>query len=190
MAESFIPQLARVYLAAVGATAPESPTSLMPAEWKAVGDFTPDSLSWATDATFEQVRSHQSLFPRRTFQTEESGGIEVDLQEWSGDNFIAVYGGGTLTEVTPVGGGAVFYKFTPPVIGGRSDVAVCIHLADGNRVMRRIVPRAAQQQGVEQTFGRTRESVLPLRLSVLGSDLAPAFYDIFGGFGVDFAPVA
>src|SRR4028119_1696432 len=95
-----VAQLARVFLAPVGTTAPINPTVALAAAWREVGLFTPDSLGWTTDPTFEEVRSHQSNYPTRRFQTEDAATIEVDLQEWSGANFRAVYGGGTITEVT------------------------------------------------------------------------------------------
>lgn len=182
-----VAQVARVYLATVGTPAPANATVIMPPAWREVGFFTPDSLSFATDATFEQVRSHQSLFPTRQFQTEESGTVEVDLQEWSADNFQAVYGGGQVVEITPALTPPQ-YRFTPPKAGGRTSVAACVELIDGEKKYRRMIPRVMQMAGVEQSFSRTAESILPLRLTILGSDLADPFYDLTNDPA--FAPVA
>ena len=118
-----VAQQARVYLAPVGTTAPTSATAALSGAWKEVGLFTPDSLKFATDPSFEEVRSHQSNYPTRRFQTQDAATAEVDLQEWSGDNFIAVYGGGTLTSPS-----AGVYKFAPPAIGARIDVAAIIEI--------------------------------------------------------------
>lgn len=183
-----IPQMARVWLAAVGVAAPEGPTVTMPTGWRDVGLFTPDSLSFATDASFEQVRSHQLLYPARQFQTEESGTIEVDLQQWNGANFQAVFGGGSVTSVSPTGGGTAYYRFSPPQVGGRQTVQACIEIIDGTKAYRRIVPRVFQGSGVEQSFNKTAESLLPLRLTILGSDLTDPFYDLTNDSA--FAPVA
>lgn len=176
-----VAQMARVYLAPVGTAAPAGPDTVMPADWREVGLFTPDSLSWATDPSFEEVRSHQSAYPTRRFQTEDAASAEVDLQEWSGENFKAVYGGGTVEEIAAVVGPPAIplhYKFSPPAIGGRSSVAAVIEIIDGDKHYRRIIPRCEQSEGVEQSFERTSESTLPLRLSVLGSDIGDPWYDL------------
>jgi hypothetical protein len=175
----FVAQMARVHLAAVGTVAPANPVVVMPDGWRDVGLFTPDSLGWATDPSFEEVRSHQSNFPTRRFQTEDAATCEVDLQEWSGANFRAVYGGGTVTVVSPATQTAkAYYRFSPPQIGGRKSVAACIEIIDGEKHYRRMIPRCEQSEGVEQSFERTSESTLPLRLTVLGSDLGDPWYDL------------
>lgn len=170
-----VAQMARVYLAPVGTAAPTSPTGVMTSGWREVGLFTPDSLSWSTDPSFEEVRSHQSNYPTRRFQTEDAATVEVDLQEWTADNFKAVYGGG---EVTEIAGPPVHYRYSPPAIGGRTSVSAVIEIIDGAKHYRRIIPRAEQAEGVEQSFERTSESTLPLRLSVLGSDVGDPWYDL------------
>lgn len=177
----FVAQMARVWLAPVGTPAPTDPVNPMPTGWREVGLFTPDSLGFSTDPSFEEVRSHQSNFPTRRFQTEDAASAEVDLQEWSGDNFLAVFGGGTITEV-PADPAAtpptiLHYKYSPPSIGGRSSVAACIELIDGTKHYRRMIPRCEQSEGVEQSMERTSESTLPLRLSVMGSDIGDPWYD-------------
>ena len=176
-----VAQMARVYLAPVGTAAPAGPATVMPSEWREVGLFTPDSLGWSTDPSFEEVRSHQSNFPTRRFQTEDAASAEVDLQEWTGENFMAVYGGGTVEEVAAVVGPPAIplhYRYTPPAVGGRSEVAAVIEIIDGTKHYRRIIPRCEQAEGVEQSFERTSESTLPLRLSVLGSDIGDPWYDL------------
>lgn len=177
-----VAQMARVWLAPVGTAAPGDPVVAMPTGWREVGYFTPDSLGFSTDPSFEEVRSHQSNYPTRRFQTEDAATASVDLQEWSGENFKAVFGGGTITLVPANASGTPptieHYKFSPPGIGGRSSVAACIEIIDGNKHYRRMIPRCEQNEGVEQTFEKTSESTLPLRLAVLGSDLGDPWYDL------------
>jgi hypothetical protein len=177
-----VAQMARVWLAPVGTVAPGDPVVAMPVGWREVGLFTPDSLGWATDPSFEVVRSHQSNYPTRRFQTEDAATAEVDLQEWSAENFIAVYGGGTVVEVPAAPAATpptiLHYKFTPPKVGARTNVAACIEIIDGTKHYRRIVPVCTQNEGVAQTFEKASESKLPLRLAVLGSDIGDPFYDL------------
>lgn len=185
-----VAQMARVYLAPVGTIAPAAPVGPMPEGWREVGLFTPDSLGWSTDPSFEEVRSHQSNYPTRRFQTEDAATVTVDLQEWTGENFRSVYGGGevivvpaNVTEGTPE-----FYRYEPPQVGGRETVAAVVEIIDGNKHYRRIVPRCEQNEGVEQSFEKTSESTLPLRLAILGSDIGLPWYDVSDD--PSFAPVA
>ena len=172
----FVAQMARVWLAPVGTIAPTDPVIAMPVGWFDVGLFTPDSLGFSTDPTFEETTSHQSNFPTRKWQTGDSASAEVDLQEWSVDNFRSVYGGGTVTEIEV--DTKTYYRFSPPAVGSRTDVAACIELIDGAKHLRRVIPRASQDEGVSQSFNKTAESTLPLRLSVLGADLGDPWYDL------------
>ena len=176
-----IAQMARVWLAAVGTPAPAGPVGVMPAPWREAGLFTPDSLSFSTDPSFEQVDSHQSPYPTRRFQTADAASMSVDLQEWSGENFKAVFGGGVIETIAATTGPPAIpehYRYSPPAIGGRSEIAAVIEIVDGLKHYRRVIPRAMQTEGVEQGFARTSESTLPLRLSVLGSDIGEAWYDL------------
>ncbi|MFE1206330.1 IPT/TIG domain-containing protein [Streptomyces sp. NPDC058762] len=176
--EILIPQLSRVWLAPVGTAAPADATSPMPDGWYTVGLFTEDSLKFNAEPNFEQVRSAQSYYPTRTFQTQDAATIEVDLQQWSGRNFKAVYGGGSITVVTPAGGGAKHYKFAPPRVGGRSEIAAVIEVIDGGKHYRYMIPRTMQMEGVSKDLAKTKESVLPLRLAVQGGDDTDAWYVI------------
>lgn len=171
-----VAQIARLWLAPVGTAAPAGPTVAMPAGWKDVGLFTPDSLSVGTEVQFTDVNSHQSLYPTRTFQTGESATVSVDLQEWSKESFVAVYGGGTIAAVGT--GGTAYYTFTPPAVGSRATVAACIELGDGAKHYRRLIPRCNQREGVTQTYNRSSEATLPLRLTILGNADLPPFIDM------------
>lgn len=170
-----IPQSSRVWLAPVGTAAPADATVPMPEGWYPVGLFTEDSLKFNSEPNFEQVRSAQSFFPTRTFQTSDAATVEVDLQQWSGRNFKAVYGGGSITVINSAGS-VKHYRFAPPRIGGRSEIAACIEIIDGGKVYRYIIPRTMQMEGVSKDLAKTKESVLPLRLAVQGGDETDPWY--------------
>lgn len=172
-ARILVAQMARVWLAPVGTPAPADATVAMGAAWKDVGLFSPDSLSWATDPSFEEVQSHQSNYPTRVIQTGDAATLSVDLQEWSLANFQAVYGGGTITTIT---GSPTQYRFAPPAIGARTSVAAVVEIIDGAKHARLVVPACEQREGVETNFERGAEATLPLRLSVIGSDLGDPWY--------------
>lgn len=174
-----VAQMARLYLAPVGTAAPVDPVTAPAAAWKDVGYFTPDSLAWSTDPNFEEVQSHQSNYPTRRWQTSDAANIEVDLQEWSVLNFQAVYGGGTIVTVPASVGPPVVaehYKFSPPAVGARTETAAMIEIVDGTNIFRMVVPRCQQNEGAEISLERTSESTLPLRLTVIGSDVGDPWY--------------
>ncbi|MER5222844.1 hypothetical protein [Streptomyces flaveus] len=175
--EIVIPSVTRIYLAPVGSTAPADATSPMPEALRNVGLTTEDSLKFNTEPNFEQVRSAQSSYPTRTFQTTDAATIEVDLQQWSGENFRAVYGGGEITTVTVTGPpAATHYKFTPPKIGSRTEVMAVVEVVDGGKHYRYVIPRCMQMEGVSKDLAKTKEAILPLRLAVQGGDDLDAFY--------------
>ncbi|WP_433860145.1 hypothetical protein [Streptomyces kronopolitis] len=174
-----VPARTRLWLAPVGTAAPADAAIPMPEGWYSVGLTTEDSLKFNEEPQFEQVKSAQTDFPSRTFQTSDSATIEVDLQQWNAKNFKAVFGGGTITEITPAGGTGTppkHYKFTPPRIGGRSEVAAVIEVIDGAKLYRYVIPRAMQMEGVQTDLQKAKEAVLPLRLAVQGGDDADAWY--------------
>lgn len=168
-----VPQMARLYLAPVGTAAPADPVVAPAAAWLDCGYFTPDSLQFSTDPSFEEVQSHQSSFPTRTWQTTDSATIQVDLQEWSLANFRAIFGGGEVTEET---GPPVHYRYSPPAVGARTEFAALIEIIDGSKRYRWIVPRAEQNEGGEISLNKTSESTLPLRMRVIGSDVGDPWY--------------
>lgn len=174
-----IPQNARVYLAPVGTAAPADPVVAPDAAWKDVGYFTPDSLSWSTDPSFEEVTSHQSNYPTRRWQTGDAATVEVDLQEWSETNFKAIYGGGTVIEVPASPGPpevVQHYKFSPPAVGARTQTACMIEIIDGVKRYRMMIPKCEQSEGAEISLEKTSEATLPLRLSIIGSDVGDAWW--------------
>ncbi|MGW0757177.1 phage tail tube protein [Streptomyces sp. NPDC002814] len=175
--EIVVPARTRLWLAVVGTPAPADATVAMPTGWYSVGLTTEDSLKFNEEPQFEQVKSAQTDFPSRTFQTSDSATIEVDLQQWNAKNFKAVFGGGTISEITPAGTTTVkHYKFAPPRIGGRSEIAAVIEVIDGPKTYRYVVPRAMQMEGVQTDLQKAKESVLPLRLAVQGGDDSDAWY--------------
>jgi hypothetical protein len=174
-----VPQMARLWLAPVGTAGPDGPTATPATGWLEAGLFAPDSLSFTTDPNFEEVRSHQSNFPTRRWQTQDTATVQCNLQEWSANNILAVYGGGTITTVTPSGGtGTPYYRFSPPQIGGRTQTACLIDVIDGSKHYRRVIPLCEQDAGVEATYNKANEVTLPLRLTIIGSDVGDPWYEM------------
>lgn len=173
-----IPGRARVYLGPVGTPQPTDPNAAFDPALVEVGHFSDDSLTFTTDPSFEEVRSHQSDYAVRRYQTEDNATLEVDLHEWSAENLQNVFGGGT---VTSLGNGV--WKFAPPALGGRDEVMCVVKFTDGkvaggvtDRTYAIVIPRAMQVEGVDTSLNKSENAILPLRLSVLGADVGEAWY--------------
>lgn len=174
-----VPQMARLWLGPVGTAAPADPKVVMPAGWLDVGYFDPSSLQWQTSPTFQTVSSHQSIYPTRRFQDTDAATVVCSLQEWSGTNIQTVYGGGTIAPTTVTGPPLYkYWTFTPPAVGARTQTAAVIEIIDGAKHYRRIIPVTEQDAGNTITYHRNSESTLPLALTVIGSDLNTAWYEL------------
>jgi hypothetical protein len=172
-----VPTRTDVWLAAKGTVAPVDCTADPGTGWFNVGYTPEDSLTFATEPTFGEVKSAQSNFPTLRYQTGESATVSVDLQQWNGANFKAVYGGGSITEILPATTPKQF-KFVPPKIGERTEVAAIVQVKKGDLIYRTIVPRVFQMEGVSLQLHKGAESRLPLKLAVLGSDSADPWYTL------------
>lgn len=169
---------ARLYLAPVGTTFPVDATVALDADdWTEVGYFTPDSLQFATDPSFEDIQSHQSFYPTRTIQTGDAASVQVDLQEWSLSNFQAIYGGGSVTTIAVTGPPtATHYKFSPPAVGTRVETAAIAEILDGTKHYRLCIPRSQQREGAQIPLNRGTDATLALRLGVLGGGVGDPWY--------------
>jgi hypothetical protein len=171
--EILIPARTYVHLADVGTVAPVDSVVALGVGWTNVGFTTPDSLSFSTEPEFQEVAVAQSDYPALRFQTSESATVGVVLQQWNSANFLAVYGGGTITE-DPVATGN--FKFVPPAIGERQEKAAIVETIFGARHYRFVFPRCMQMEGVQMDLQKGQEARLPLSLGILGGDLADPWY--------------
>ncbi len=166
-----VPGRAHIYLSVVGTTAPINSTAALDPGFVEVGLTTPDSLTFAGNPTFGTVTSHQSDYVTRVFQQSDEARVTVDLQEFSGDNLLNVFGGGEITTLT-----TGQYKFVPPTVGGRTNVACIAEAIDGAKHYRFVIPICFQDAGVTMKLAKTSEVTLPLNLLVLGSDDVDPWY--------------
>lgn len=174
-AEILVPSRTRVWLGPVGTVVPVDATVAPGTGWYDVGYTPEDSLTFATEPSFQEVRSAQSDYATRRFQVSDAASISVDLQQWNLNNFKAAMGGGTVTEVTPATTPKT-YKYVPPKIGERIELAALVDVEDGNKHYRYVCVRTFQNEGVQSQLHKGANSILPLRLQVLGADTGDSFY--------------
>lgn len=169
--QAHIPARTFLYLAPVGTEAPADATVAMAAAWNNVGHTTPDSLKFTTEPEFEQEESAQSDHPIRRFQTKDNAAFEVALKQWNAANFKAAYGGGTVSKI----GATNQYKFVPPRLGDRGEVAAVLETIDKYHY-RFVFPRVFQVEGVDLELFKAKGSNLPLKMGLLGGDGLDAWY--------------
>lgn len=173
--EIMVPSRTRVWLAPVGTVVPVDCVTAPGTGWFDVGYTPEDSLTFATEPSFQEVRSAQSDYATRRFQVSDAASISVDLQQWNLQNMKAANGGGTVTEVTPATTPATF-KYVPPKVGERTELAALIDVEDGEKLYRYVCVRVFQNEGVQSQLHKGANSTLPLRLQVLGADAGDSFY--------------
>jgi hypothetical protein len=164
-----------IFLAPKGTAAPADALVALAAPWLNVGLTTPDSLSFSTEPNFQEVPTAQSDYPALRFQTDETATVAVELLQWNTSNFQSVYGGGTVTEIVPTATPKQ-YKFVPPAIGERKEIACIVEVIFGLKHYRYVFPRVFQLEGVQLDLQKGQESRLPLSLGVLGGDLISAWF--------------
>ncbi len=168
------PSEARIYIADVGTQVPADAEAAPGADWFDVGHTTEDGLTFQTAPDFEEFKSAQSRGRVvKRVQTADDATVGVTLTQWNATNIIAAFGGGA---VTAVGTDSKTFKFVPPKLGERKEVAVIIDVMEGARRFRWIFPRCFQTEGVELELNIGATANLPLSLSVLAVDDADAFY--------------
>ena len=169
-----VPSRTYVWLGQVGSIVPADATETPGEGWFNVGYTPEDSLTFATEPTFQEVRSAQSDYATRRFQVSDAANISVDLQQWNLDNFKAAMGGGTVTKIGAMA--PYTYKYVPPKVGERIELACLVDVEDGGKHYRYVCVRTFQNEGVQSQLHKGAESRLPLRLQVLGADSGDSFY--------------
>jgi hypothetical protein len=168
-----VPSRIALWLGPVGTPFPTDATTAPNVAFKHAGHTTEDSLSFETSPEFDSLRSAQADYPVLDFQTADGASIQIDMQQWNASNIKAAYGGGTVEELA---GATGTYKFTPPAIGARKELAAIVDVSMGSKHYRFCYLRTSQNEGVSLGVNKGAASVLPLRLNVLGGDEAEPWY--------------
>ncbi|MBC9000506.1 phage tail tube protein [Micromonospora aurantiaca (nom. illeg.)] len=173
-----------LYLGVVGSTLPAD-LSAPGSGFFNVGLTNPESCRFRVSPEFERVFAHQSNYPVKILQTSDAAGMDVDLLQWNGANFKAVYGGGNITAIS---GTPNLYKFVPPSFGNRDELAAILDVIDGAKKYRFIAARVFNESEVELELNKNPEAKLPLRLSILGGDSTDAWYMVTNDAAFDPEP--
>lgn len=156
-----------LYVGAVGEALPEpnTPTAALGGGWTSVGFLSEDGISLSAETTVEDILAYQSLLPVRKVVTARTFELSTTLREWSADNIVLAFGGGTVTDH------GAYAEYTPPAVSDAvNEVALVLDWADGDKNYRLCVARATVTNAVETTISRTSPADLPITFSVLDSN--------------------
>lgn len=170
-ANIIIPGSLEAYVAPVGTAAPADSGAALAAAWTNLGFTTEDGTSFATDPSFEEVRSHQSDYPTRLLKVGDNATASLVLQEFTRAAVIAAFGGGTVTTIV-----AGQYRYDPPGPGLSSPTAMILEWLDGTSKFRLVIPKARARSGVEVGLAKAAEAGLPLSLAAEGQSGQSAWY--------------
>lgn len=161
----------RVYVAPVGTSVPNDPTTPLSGSFIELGLVSSDGCTIAADRSLADVMCWSSAYPARKIVESASGSASFTLQQWNADNVTLAFGGGTVTEPTP---GA--YRYSPPSASEIDERCMVVEWADGDRTFRFVIPRGMVSDSIEVKLTRTGAADLPVKFACLGSDNSDVWY--------------
>jgi len=161
-----------VYHAAVGSTAPTDVTTNWAAAWKHSGYQQEDGASFGVTYDTDPKKSWQSLDPTNYVRTGRASTFKHTIKQWNQVNFPVIHGGGSMSE-TSLGSGV--YKYDAPTGSTIDYRALGMHVTDGTKIGRLIIPKAMLTDVSEVQFQKGEESVWELTWGIIATGTAAAF---------------
>lgn len=161
-----------VYIAAVGAVAPTSPSATPdPLVWSHTGAINDEGATFADSKTLEPIAIWQSFYPARRVVTEKDASVAFAMREWNAVTIPFAYGGGAITEPT-----AGVYRYTPPAPETIDERAMLVKWIDGTKHYMLILPRGMVTEAIETALAKAAASDLPITFSINGQDDVDPWY--------------
>lgn len=167
--QTFIAGTGAVYLGEVGADFEQDPDEPVGDELSEIGYLTTDGLGFNDSPEYLDVESWQS--PRRIRRKRQSivTTVTCSLQQWNNENLVLAHNGG---EFVDEGGGLI--RFDPPdVEDDLPEYLLVVDVQDGERKSRYAFYDVGNDGGIDTSFQRSSESVLPVTFEVLEFEDGP-----------------
>lgn len=158
-----------IYVAAVGATAPTTSASAMPAGWTDVGYTSKKGVDVTYGIKFTAIEGWQSLLPFRYVPTGLEFTFDFELEQWNSTTLPFFFGTGTTVPVTNTNesGGETFGISNNPSVDER---AICVEFDDGAQTYRAYIPRGLATNRSKFNLSRQNEAMLPVQYAALAVD--------------------
>jgi hypothetical protein len=147
-----------VFVAAVGAAEPTSPTASYSGSWTDIGFISENGVQDSTGRTITDINAWQSFYPIRQVVTAITKKITFAMREWKTDNIIFAFGGGSVS------GG----QYTPPQPQDINETAMGVDWSDGDKHYRLILRRGVVSDNVDTTLSRAAAADLSIGYTLLG----------------------
>lgn len=151
-----------VSVAPAGTTLPTTLTGALNAAFSPVGYITPDGVEFSDKRDIDGAQAWQSGGRRvRSWIKSRESKAALELMEWTGDNLILAFGGGTVTHA-----GSSF-KFTPPdEDDALAEYAVVADITDGSESYRILIASAVVENEIKTKFSGENAATLPIEFTV------------------------
>lgn len=152
-----------VHIAPVGSTLPTSPVAALDAAFADVGYISEDGITLSASVDVTDIGAFQSLLPVRKVVTGRAFDLSFVMREWTAENIVFAFGGGTITEPS-----AGEFRFDPPAAGDALyERAMVVDWQDGDKNYRLVIARGVAAEAIETNITRTGAADLPITFSVL-----------------------
>lgn len=151
-----------ISVAPAGTTLPTTLDGALNAAFTEVGFVTEDGVAFSDKREIDGVAAWQSGGRRvRSWVKARESALSAELMEWTGDNLVLAFGGGTVTHA----GGD--FKFTPPTEDDAlAEYAVVVDIVDGAESYRIVVANAVVENEVKTSFSGEGAATLPIEFTV------------------------
>jgi len=151
-----------ISVAPAGSTLPTTLDGALDAAFTEVGYVTEDGVEFSDKREIDGVAAWQSGGRRvRSWVKARESKLATELMEWTGDNLVLAFGGGTVTHA----GGD--FKFTPPTEDDAlTEYAVVVDVVDGDESYRVVVANAVVENEIKTSFSGAGAATLPVEFTV------------------------
>lgn len=158
-----------IYVASVGATAPTTSSSAMPAGWTEIGYTTKKGVDFNYAIKYNPIEAWQSLTPLRYVPTGLEFTLDFELEQWSSSTLPFFFGTGAAAPVTNPNesGGLTYGVSNNPTVDER---ALVVEFNDGAQNYRAYVPRGIATTRAKANISRQNEVMLPITFGALAVD--------------------
>lgn len=160
-----------IHVAAVGTTAPTTPTASYAGGWAELGFASTEGVKVHDGKTLEEINVWQSFYAVRRIITAREFTASFQLAQWNADTVALAFGGGEVT--SPSGG---VFKYTPPDPQTLDERALGIDWQDGSKDYRLIIPRGIVQDAVDTDVSRSAAALLPIVFGVITDGSTDPWY--------------
>lgn len=162
----------KVWVAAIGATAPTNAAAAMPAGWTDLGYVTEDGATFTDGKDTTPIAAWQSFYPIRYIVNTRMVTVSFAMRQWNNATVGFALGG-------VISSNAGEWTYTPPAPESIDFRQFALEWFDSTKSYRLYVRRGLVTENVETNLVRTDSAVLPITYSAMDPGAGGAIYSLF-----------